>query len=137
MKHLSDTFSVWNSPKQGDVIWALFSNFALKCVRRDVKANPEGLKLQGPHYLWSGKRGVFYLLRRREVDVSQRMPGFDPRSAHVTGFSPVLRHILQAPYSYSVYLPSIIIIMGLLFPRSLCICGSEGPADWLRFSTRS
>ena len=69
--------------KKGEVISVLFSNFALECVMRDIKANPQGLKLHGPHYLWSGKGEESYLLRRRVVDVAQRRPRFDPRSVHV------------------------------------------------------
>jgi hypothetical protein len=61
----------------------LFSNFALEHVMRDIKANLEGLKLRGPLYLWSGKREVSYLLRRRVVGVAQRRPGLDPGSVHV------------------------------------------------------
>ena len=82
-KHLSVTFCVSNYLKSGEVISALFSNFALERFMRDIKANPEGLKLHGPRYLWSEKREMNYLLRWRVVGVAHRRPGFDPRSVHV------------------------------------------------------
>jgi hypothetical protein len=48
-KNLSDMLPIRNGLKQGDAIWTLLFNYALKCTIRRVQVIQDGLKLNGTH----------------------------------------------------------------------------------------
>jgi len=48
-KHLSDMFCVKNGLKEGDGLSLLLFNFTLEYTGRRIRANKEGLKLNGTH----------------------------------------------------------------------------------------
>jgi hypothetical protein len=50
-KNLSDMLPIRNGLKQGDAIWKLLFNYALKYTIRRVQVIQDGLKLNGTHQL--------------------------------------------------------------------------------------
>jgi hypothetical protein len=51
VKHLSDTFSIQNGLKEGDILSSFFFNFASEYAIRKIPDNQVGLKLNGTHQL--------------------------------------------------------------------------------------